>query len=78
MKTGKGSLSLLADLLRAGPGIAATASMLGGMLVTLSACGGGGWPMTVEQRYSEPKTQEQILQEKVDAAQRAKLAHGAF
>jgi hypothetical protein len=78
MKTGKDSLSVSAKLLRAGLGIAAAASTLGGMLVTLSACGGGGWPMTVEQRYSEPKTQEQILQEKVDAAQRAELAHGAL
>jgi hypothetical protein len=47
------------------------------MLVALSACG-GGWPMTVEQRYSAPKSQEEILQDKVDAARRAERAHGAL
>jgi hypothetical protein len=52
-------------------------SMLGGILVALSACGGGS-PMRVEQRYIEPKTPEQVLQDKVEAAKRAERAHGAF
>jgi len=52
--------------------------MLGGMLIALSACGSAGWPMTVEQRYSAPKTQEEVLQDKVDAGRRAERAHGAM
>ncbi|MDN5926661.1 MAG: hypothetical protein L0I29_06265 [Hyphomicrobiales bacterium] len=67
----------MAKLPRAGLGIAAAASMFGGMLITLSACGGGSWPMTVEQRYSEPKAQDEILQEKIEAANRAERAHGS-
>jgi hypothetical protein len=51
--------------------------MLGGILLALSACG-GGYPMTVEQRYVEPKTPDQVLQDKVDAATRTERAHGAF
>jgi hypothetical protein len=34
--------------------------------------------MTVEQRYSAPKSQEDILQDKVNAARRAERAHGAM
>jgi hypothetical protein len=34
--------------------------------------------MTVEQRYSAPKTQEEILQDRVDAARRAERAHGSL
>jgi hypothetical protein len=52
-------------------------SMLGGILLALSACG-GGYPMTVEQRYVEPKTPDEVLQDKVDAATRTERAHGAF
>jgi hypothetical protein len=76
MRISTGNRSAWAALLRAGLGISLTVSMLGGMLVALSACGGGGWPMTVEQRYSTPKTQEEVLQDKVDAARRAERAHG--
>jgi hypothetical protein len=75
MRTSTGKT--LAKLLRAGLGISLAASTLGGMLVALSACG-GGWPMTVERRYSAPKSQEEILQEKVDAARRAERAHGTM
>jgi hypothetical protein len=84
MRTTTGNRSTLTKLLRAGTkllraglDVSLAASMLGGMLVALSACG-GGWPMTVEQRYSAPKTQEEVLQEKVDAAKRTERAHGAF
>jgi len=84
MRTSTGSQSTSAKpmrtgakLLRAGLGVSLAASVLGGMLVALSACG-GGWPMTVEQRYSAPKSQEEILQDKVDAARRAERAHGAL
>jgi hypothetical protein len=76
MRTITGNRSTLAGLLRAGLGVSLAASMLGGMLIVLSAC--GGWPMTVEQRYSAPKSQEDILQDKVDAARRAERAHGAM
>ncbi|MGN6769331.1 MAG: hypothetical protein ACTHJQ_05730 [Rhizobiaceae bacterium] len=75
--TNTGNRSTSAVSLRSGLGIALAASMFGGMLLALSACG-GGWPMTVEQRYSAPKTQEEILQDKVDAARRAERAHGAL
>ena len=68
---------MLKKLTRAALGASVAISMLGGMLVTLAACGGGS-PMTVEQRYSEPKTPEQILQDKVDAATRAERAHGTL
>jgi hypothetical protein len=79
MRTITGNRSTLAGLLRAGLGVSLAASMLGAMLIVLSACGGGGgWPMTVEQRYSAPKSQEDILQEKVNAARRAERAHGAM
>jgi len=81
MKISKGNRTTFARLpgarlLGAGLDVAVAASLLGGMLVALSACGGS--PMSVEQRYSAPKTQEEILQEKVDAARRAERAHGAF
>jgi hypothetical protein len=77
MRTTTGNRSTLTKLLRAGLDVSLAASLLGGMLVALSACG-GGWPMTVEQRYSAPKTQEEVLQEKVDAAKRTERAHGAL
>jgi hypothetical protein len=69
--------AMLKKLLRGAFEAAVAISMLGGILVGLSACGGGS-PMTVEQRYSAPKTQEEILQDKVDAARRAERAHGAY
>jgi hypothetical protein len=78
MRTITGNRSTLAGLLRAGLGVSLAASTLGGMLIVLSACGGGGWPMSVEQRYSAPRSQEEILQDKVDAARRAERAHGAM
>jgi hypothetical protein len=34
--------------------------------------------MTVEQRYSAPKTPDEILQDRVDAARRAERAHGSL
>lgn len=63
--------------MRAGVEASVAASILGTMLVTLSACGGGS-PMTVERRYDAPKSEDEILQEKVDAARRAERAHGAM
>ena len=69
--------SMMRRLLRAALKTSVALSMLGGALVALSACGGGS-PMTVEQRYSAPKTQEEILQDKVDAARRTERAHGAY
>ena len=68
---------MLGNAFRAAFGLSVAALMLGGMALGLSACG-GGYPMTVEQRYSAPKTQEEILQDKVDAARRAERAHGAL
>ncbi len=50
--------------------------LIGAGLLSLTACGGS--PMTVERRYSEPKSQEQILDDKVAAARRAERAHGAL
>jgi hypothetical protein len=77
MRIRKGNRTGFARLLGAGFAVTVAASLLGGMLVALSACGGGS-PMTVEQRYSAPKTQEEILQDKVDAARRAERAHGSL
>jgi hypothetical protein len=77
MRTGKGNRTNFARLLGAGLDMVVAASLLGGMLVALSACGGGS-PMTVEQRYSAPKTPDEILQDRVDAARRAERAHGSL
>ena len=64
-------------LLRTALEASVAASIFGGILLTLTACG-GGYPMTVEQRYTEPKTPNEILQDKIDAARRTERAHGAF
>jgi hypothetical protein len=77
MSTIADNQSMLKRLLRTALGTSVALSMLGGALVALSACGGGS-PMTVEQRYSAPKTQEEILQDKVDAAKRIERGHGAM
>lgn len=68
---------MLGNAFRAAFGLSVAALMLGGIAVGLSACG-GGYPMTVEQRYSEPKTPDEVLQDKVDAAKRIERAHGAM
>jgi hypothetical protein len=76
MKTKTRDQTTFAGLLRVGLGISIAGAFLGGMPLVLSACGGS--PMTVEQRYSAPKTQEEILQDRVDAARRAERAHGSL
>ncbi|MGN6464371.1 MAG: hypothetical protein ACTHLP_02670 [Rhizobiaceae bacterium] len=77
MSTTKGHQPMLGNAFRAAFGLSVAALMLGGMALGLSACG-GGYPMTVEQRYSEPKTPDEVLQDKVDAAKRIERAHGAM
>jgi hypothetical protein len=77
MSTIADNQSMLKRLLRTALGTSVALAMLGSALVALSACGGGS-PMTVEQRYSAPKTQEEILQDKVDAAKRIERGHGAM
>jgi hypothetical protein len=66
----------LSHVLRAALEAAVAVSMLCGIAVAPSACAGGGWPMSVEQRYSEPKGPDELLQDKVEAAKRAERAHG--
>jgi hypothetical protein len=61
-------------LIRAAGGLPAVLLVTGTVLCTLSGCGGS--PMRVEQRYVEPPTPEQKLDQQAEAAKRMQRSHG--